>query len=116
MTILAALATLIAEKDAKAWVPRVDVQLIAIIFAALVVGVSNVGTVWACEKKGPLFVAMFKPLEMIIAAIMGVRFLKDVLYLESVIGGTIITLGFYMVIKGKANEEMLNQLIKQIDK
>nr|XP_021842789.1 WAT1-related protein At3g28050-like [Spinacia oleracea] len=56
--------------------------------------------------KGPVFVAMFIPLQMIIAVIMGVSFLGDVLHLGSVIGGSIIAVGFYTVMKGKAEEEM----------
>lgn len=38
-------------------------------------------SVWLCRVKGPVFVAMFIPLQMIIAVIMGVSFLGDVLHL-----------------------------------
>lgn len=41
----------------------------------------SVVTVWACRKKGPVYVAMFNPLGMVIALDMGVVFLGDSIYL-----------------------------------
>lgn len=37
--------------------------------------------VWCLHKKGPVYVAMFKPLGIVIAAALGVLFLGDALYL-----------------------------------
>ncbi|PWA56153.1 hypothetical protein CTI12_AA420910 [Artemisia annua] len=62
---------------------------------------------WALHIKGPLYVAMFKPLSIAIAVVMGVIFLGDNLYLGSLIGASIISIGFYMVIWGKAKEDAL---------
>ncbi|XP_021842788.2 WAT1-related protein At3g28050 [Spinacia oleracea] len=104
-TIVAAVVTFLAENDTSVWTPSIHIVWIAILFGALEVGVVNIVQTWACGKKGPLFVAMFKPLQMIIAVIMGVSFLGDVLHLGSLIGGTIIALGFYTVMRGKAEEE-----------
>ena len=36
---------------------------------------------WACHRKGPVYVAMFNPLGIIIALAMGVIFLGDTVYL-----------------------------------
>ncbi|KAK4399737.1 WAT1-related protein [Sesamum angolense] len=54
--------------------------------------------------KGPLFVAMFHPLSIVIAAVLGTIFLGDVLYLGSLVGSIIIVIGFYSVMWGKAKE------------
>ncbi|XP_021842862.1 WAT1-related protein At3g28050 [Spinacia oleracea] len=105
-TIVAAMVTLIAENDASVWTPTLDIELISILFGAIDVAIVNTVNTWACRVKGPVFVAMFKPLQMIIAVIMGVSFLGDVLHVGSVIGGLIIALGFYTVMKGKAEEEI----------
>lgn len=45
------------------------------------VSLRNVVNTWACRKKGPIYVAMFKPLRVVIALSMGVIFLGDNLYL-----------------------------------
>ncbi|KAJ0636010.1 hypothetical protein HanOQP8_Chr17g0657111 [Helianthus annuus] len=60
---------------------------------------------WCLWKKGPIFVAMFSPLSIVIAMIMGVTFLGDSLHLGSVIGTTIISFGFYTVIWGQTKEK-----------
>ncbi|KAL2552405.1 WAT1-related protein [Forsythia ovata] len=57
--------------------------------------------------KGPVYVAMFKPLSIAIAAAMGVIILGDTLYLGSIIGATIIAIGFYTVMWGKTKEELV---------
>lgn len=50
---------------------------------------------WVLHKKGPVFVAMFKPVAIVIAVVMGVTFLGDVLHLgrynslSSILGGCI---------------------------
>ncbi|XP_056690876.1 WAT1-related protein At5g40230-like [Spinacia oleracea] len=106
-TILAAIVTVIAEKDSSVWTPNYGIELTAILFGAVTVSMLYIVDIWLCRVKGPVFVAMFKPLQMIIAVIMGVCFLGDVLHLGSVIGGMIIALGFYTLMKGKAEEEIL---------
>lgn len=96
---------------------------------------------WALRVKGPVYVAMFKPLSIAIAVAMGVILLGDTLYLGrypilhiiyfctqhiyfllqithchhksnwllsaltiSILGATIIAIGFYTVMWGKAKE------------
>lgn len=55
--------------------------------------------------KGPVYVASFRPLSIVIAAVMGVIFLGESLYLGCVLGAIIISAGFYVVMWGKAKEE-----------
>ena len=42
---------------------------------------NNTVHTWALRLKGPVFVAMFKPLSIVVAIVMGVLFLGDSLYL-----------------------------------
>ncbi|XP_050276787.1 WAT1-related protein At3g28050-like isoform X3 [Quercus robur] len=105
-TVQSALVALVAEKDPKVWRLRSNMELIAIGYSAVfVVAARSVVATWACRKKGPVFVALFSPLGMVIALVMGVTFLGDTLYLGSLIGATVIALGFYAVIWGQAQEE-----------
>jgi hypothetical protein len=46
-----------------------------------VVAARSVAVTWACRKKGPVFVALFSPLGIVIAVAMGIPFLGDTLYL-----------------------------------
>ncbi|KAA8548068.1 hypothetical protein F0562_004671 [Nyssa sinensis] len=86
-----------------------DYVLISIWFIFQGVVGSAFGTVvhtWGLKLKGPVYVSLFRPLSIAIAAVMGVIFLGEALYLGSVIGAIIISAGFYVVMWGKANEEM----------
>ena len=45
------------------------------------VSLRNVTSIWVIRQKGPFFVAMFEPVGIVIAVVMGVTFLGDTLYL-----------------------------------
>ncbi|KAK8673536.1 hypothetical protein V6N13_111865 [Hibiscus sabdariffa] len=62
---------------------------------------------WCLQKKGPVYVAMFKPLGIPVAVVLSVTFLGESLFLGSVIGSVIILLGFYTVIWGQAKEKVM---------
>ncbi|XP_050231181.1 WAT1-related protein At3g28050-like [Mercurialis annua] len=110
VTVLSAIVALIVDNNLNAWILKPDVGLIAIVCSAILgVTIRSVIYAWACRKEGPLFTAMFKPLGMIIAIILGVSFLGDSLYFGSVIGGIIISIGFYTVIWGKAQEDKMSE-------
>jgi len=92
---------------------------------------------WAVSHKGPVYLSMFKPLSILIAAVSTFIFLGESLYLGryttkllllmilnslckchfsillymfeySVMGGILISIGFYMVLWGKAKEDKVD--------
>ncbi|XP_052195212.1 WAT1-related protein At5g40240-like [Diospyros lotus] len=105
-TIQCAIFSIIAERNPSSWTLQPGLETTAVVFAAVFSTVfrSSVLT-WCLHKKGPVYVAMFKPTQMVIAQFLGIIFLGDTLHLGSVIGGTIIAAGFYTVSWGKAKEE-----------
>lgn len=105
VTIQSTLVALIAEKHPNAWKIAVNLELATIFYSAIVVCcLRSVVYTWAIRLKGPVFVTIFKPLEMVIAVVLGVTFLRDCLHIGSVIGAAIIAVGFYAVMWGKAKE------------
>ncbi|XP_044465273.1 WAT1-related protein At3g28050-like [Mangifera indica] len=107
VSLVAAVVGLIAERDSSAWRVRPNIALASIVCSGLFGScMNNTVHTWALRLKGPVFVAMFKPLSIAIAVAMGVMFLGDTLYLGSLIGATIISIGFYTVMWGKAKEEI----------
>ncbi|CAJ1931504.1 unnamed protein product [Sphenostylis stenocarpa] len=104
--ILSFIVAFVAEENPKAWILKPDMELVCILYSAIfVMSTRSVVYAWACRKKGPVYVAMFSPLGIVIALAMGNIFLGDTLYLGSVIGAAIIAFGFYGVIWGQAQEE-----------
>ncbi|KAF5961726.1 hypothetical protein HYC85_002935 [Camellia sinensis] len=126
-SVQCAIFTLIAERNPTAWTLQPGIEMIAVVFSKPKLSVSklsgklkadfhcclqyivtvfrSVALTWCLHKKGPVYVAMFKPTQMVIAVGFGLIFLGDALYLGSVIGGTIIAFGFYTMMWGKAKEE-----------
>ncbi|CAI0455882.1 unnamed protein product [Linum tenue] len=104
--VFAAVVALIAEgTSSNAWLLSSRIAFASVLCSGVFGScMSNAIDAWALRVKGPLFVAMFSPFSMVIAVVMGVVFLGDPLLLGSLIGATIISAGFYMLMWGKAKE------------
>ncbi|CAL2250442.1 unnamed protein product [Prunus armeniaca] len=108
LTCQCSVISLIVERNPNAWKLKPGIEMIAIVYAAFFVSVFRIGVhVWCLHKKGPVYVAMFKPLGIAIAVAMVVLFLGDALYLGSVIGSFVIALGFYTVICAQIKEKRM---------
>ncbi|KAG7626877.1 EamA domain [Arabidopsis thaliana x Arabidopsis arenosa] len=104
-SILTSLIGIVAEKNNPSiWIIHFDITLVCIVVG----GIFNPGYyaihLWAVRNKGPVYLAIFRPLSILIAVIMGAIFLGDSFYLGSLVGGILISLGFYTVMWGKAKE------------
>lgn len=109
VTIQSALVTLIFERDATAWRIDTKIGLIAILYSAIIsIACRLYVTAWCIRKKGPFFVAVFKPLAIVVAVVIGVIFMNEALYLGSLIGAFVLIVGFYAVIWGKSKELKIN--------
>nr|GEU53857.1 EamA domain, WAT1-related protein [Tanacetum cinerariifolium] len=98
----------------SSWVLPPGIGMTAVLLGALYsTAFHSTVVTWCLRKKGPVFVAMFMPLSIVIALLMGVTFLGDSLYLGSVIGTTIVAAGFYSVMWGQAKEK--NKLLARME-
>ncbi|XP_054800707.1 WAT1-related protein At3g28050-like [Prosopis cineraria] len=107
VSIMAAIVGIFAEPNPSAWKIGPGTALASILCSGIFGSfLNNAIHTWTLRMKGPLYVAMFKPLSIAIAVAMGFIFLGDALHLGSLIGATIISMGFYTVMWGKSTEEM----------
>lgn len=105
VTIQSAIVCLVVERDSSAWSLKPYTRLMAVIYSAVFGSAFQLGiSTWCMQRTGPVFVAMFKPLGIIVSVVMGVVFLGDSFYLGSLIGVIVIVIGFYCVVWGKAKE------------
>ncbi|KAL6505553.1 hypothetical protein OROHE_022932 [Orobanche hederae] len=103
--ILSTMASLIVDRDLSVWALQPNIRLIAVLYSGVFGSAFQVSVnAWCLCRKGPLFVAMFHPLGIVIAAVLGIIFLGDVPFLGSLVGSIIIVIGFYWVMWGKAKE------------
>lgn len=104
-SIQSALLTSLTVRESAAWSLKWDIEFISISYSAIIgTGLTYTMQTWCNRKKGPLFVAMFKPVGIVIAAIAGAIFLGDKLHVGSVVGAFFIVLGFYSVIWGQSKD------------
>ncbi|KAF7847103.1 hypothetical protein BT93_L3360 [Corymbia citriodora subsp. variegata] len=108
-SFMTAIFCLVTEHDINVWKVQ-GIGLASVICSGLFGKcLNNIVHSWAIRLKGPFYVAMFRPLSIPVAVAMGVFFLGDTLHLGSLIGATILSVGFYIVMWGKGKEEMVEE-------
>ncbi|XP_019188060.1 PREDICTED: WAT1-related protein At1g09380-like [Ipomoea nil] len=71
-----------------------------LVYSALAICLTS----WCIERKGPLYVAVFNPLLLVLTAILSWAFLREKIYTGTVMGSILIVVGLYIVLWGKKNE------------
>ncbi|KAF3431311.1 hypothetical protein FNV43_RR26042 [Rhamnella rubrinervis] len=108
--ILSGVASLFVERDPSAWSLKPKIRLLAVLYSAVFGSAFQVGVAtWCLKMTGPVFVAMFKPLGIVITVVVGTIFLGETFYLGRLIGAIVIVTGFYSVMWGKAKEAKLDE-------
>ncbi|XVF14135.1 hypothetical protein REPUB_Repub09cG0031300 [Reevesia pubescens] len=106
VAILLVPVCLLAESNMSSWRLEPSIVAACVLYSGIfALCFSNGVHTWGVRLKGPVYVATFRPLSIVIAAVMSVIFLGDALYLGSVIGALILSAGLYAVLWGKAKED-----------
>ncbi|KAG2405104.1 hypothetical protein LR48_Vigan03g161400 [Vigna angularis] len=109
-TLISAPICLLLEENLSAWKINPDITLIAIVYSGFFcTGLSSLVHTWGIHLKGPVYVSIFKPLSIVVAAVSSVIFLGDALYFGTVVGAVILSFGFYAVIWGNAKQDELSE-------
>ncbi|KAJ4971830.1 hypothetical protein NE237_004929 [Protea cynaroides] len=108
---------LILDRESTSWRLEWDVQLLTIVYC----GVVNSTLVyylqtWCISVKGPLFVAMFSPLQLVIVGIFSTIVFAEQLHLGGLIGAILIVAGLYSVVWGKSSDSPLQMKVGNDDK
>ena len=71
-------------------------------------GVAFAVQIWCIDRGGPVFVAVYQPVQTLVVAIMASITLGEKFYLGGVIGAALIITGLYFVLWGKSEERSRN--------
>ncbi|XP_057449352.1 WAT1-related protein At5g40230-like isoform X2 [Lotus japonicus] len=105
VAIQSGVTCLVVERDISAWSLEPMFRLLAVLYSGVMGSAFQVGvTTWCLHQTGPVFVSMFKPIGIVISVVVGVAILGDAFYLGSLVGATVIVLGFYSVLWGKSKD------------
>ncbi|KAE9588241.1 putative EamA domain-containing protein [Lupinus albus] len=98
------------ETDLEHWKIQSMEELFTILYAGIVAsGIVISLQTWCIQKGGPVFVAVFQPMQTILVAVMAALILGDQLYSGGIIGAILIVFGLYLVLWGKTNEKKVNE-------
>lgn len=67
-------------------------------------GVAFAVQIWCIDRGGPVFVAVYQPVQTLVVAIMASLTLGEKFYLGGIIGAALIIVGLYLVLWGKSEE------------
>ncbi|KAK3406054.1 hypothetical protein EUGRSUZ_K02243 [Eucalyptus grandis] len=96
------------ETDTERWKIQSGEELFTILYAGIVASavVLSLQT-WCIHKGGPVFVAVFQPVQTLLVAVMAIFTFGDQLYSGRLLGAVLITLGLYSVLWGKTEERKM---------
>ncbi|BAT74025.1 hypothetical protein VIGAN_01160900 [Vigna angularis var. angularis] len=101
----ATIFTLCVDRDWNHWKLGFNIRLLTAAYSGIVAsGIMVVIIAWCIKRRGPLFVSIFSPLQLVLVDIAAYFMLDEKLYVGSVVGAVMIVCGLYVVLWGKAQE------------
>ncbi|XP_057975823.1 protein WALLS ARE THIN 1 [Malania oleifera] len=93
------------ERDSAAWLVHSGGELFSVFYAGVVAsGIAFAVQIWCIDRGGPVFVAVYQPVQTLVVAIMASVALGEEFYLGGIIGAVLIVGGLYLVLWGKSEE------------
>ncbi|KAL7155373.1 hypothetical protein ABFS83_03G071000 [Erythranthe nasuta] len=98
------------ERDPQAWLVHSGSELFSVFYAGVVAsGIAFAVQIWCIDRGGPVFVAVYQPVQTLVVAIMASLLLGEEFYLGGIIGAVLIISGLYFVLWGKNEERKFAQ-------
>ncbi|KAL1561064.1 WD repeat-containing protein wat1 [Salvia divinorum] len=96
------------ERNGEAWLIRTGSEVFSVFYAGVVAsGIAFAVQIWCIDKGGPVFVAVYQPVQTLVVAITSSLLLGEEFYLGGIIGAVLIIFGLYLVLWGKSEEKKL---------
>ncbi|XP_012065720.1 WAT1-related protein At1g25270 isoform X2 [Jatropha curcas] len=93
------------ERNWNYWKLGWNIRLLTVAYSGIVTsGLVVTLIAWCVSMRGPVFVASFNPLSLVLVAIIGSLILEEQLYLGSILGSVMIVCGLYIVLWGQKKE------------
>ncbi|KNA12074.1 hypothetical protein SOVF_128820 [Spinacia oleracea] len=100
----------IFERDFDAWKFHSGGEVFTIMYAGVVAsGIAFAVQIWCIDRGGPVFVAVYQPVQTLVVAIVASIALGEQFYLGGILGAILIIAGLYQVLWGKSEEAKFNK-------
>ncbi|KNA03168.1 hypothetical protein SOVF_211770 [Spinacia oleracea] len=99
---------IIVERRPSQWILGWNIRLLAVAYCGIVVtGLAYYLQAYVIEKKGPLFLALWTPLGLMLTMFCSILLLGEIITLGSVLGGILLVGGLYSFLWAKSKEQMI---------
>ncbi|XP_004510125.3 WAT1-related protein At4g30420-like isoform X1 [Cicer arietinum] len=106
-TLQSSVLTFLLEPDLNAWKINSLFQFGCILYSGIIGSALAFSLqAWCISKRGPLFCAMFNPLFTFIVTLLAALLLHEEIYIGSLIGAIGVIIGLYVLLWGKAEDEV----------
>ncbi|KAJ9158860.1 hypothetical protein P3X46_024404 [Hevea brasiliensis] len=93
------------ERNWSQWKLGWNIRLLTVAYSGIVSsGLVVILIAWCVTKRGPVFVASFNPLSLVLVAISGSLLLEEQLHLGSILGAALVVCGLYLLLWGQSKE------------
>lgn len=105
------------ERNPQAWLVHSGSELFSVFYAGIVAsGIAFAVQIWCIDRGGPVFVAVYQPVQTLVVAIMASFLLGEQFYLGGIIGAVLIITGLYFVLWGKNEESKFSEQMVAIQR
>ncbi|XP_074295530.1 WAT1-related protein At5g64700 [Silene latifolia] len=96
------------ERRPSEWMLGWNIRLLAVAYCGIVVtGVAYCLQAYVIEKRGPVFLALWTPMGLVITMFCSVLLLGEIITLGRVLGGILLVGGLYCVLWAKGQEQRI---------
>ncbi|CAN8230621.1 unnamed protein product [Cochlearia groenlandica] len=108
--VLSSVTALIWERNnTRAWRIYPDVTLLASLYGGCFSAITVYVVGWLAKKRGPVFVSIFIPINLIVTAIISSFILLENMFVGRIIGAFVIIFGISSVLWGKMGDQTFPQ-------
>ncbi|KAL8171927.1 hypothetical protein V2J09_023731 [Rumex salicifolius] len=103
--IQSGLFAILMDRNLSSWRIGWDLNLFSVAYCGIIVsGMTYWLQIWVIDKKGPVFLASFTPLSLVLTAIISAFMWKETIFWGRIWGALLLVVGLYSVLWGKNKE------------
>ncbi|KAJ7538520.1 hypothetical protein O6H91_11G052500 [Diphasiastrum complanatum] len=107
-SLLLTITGLFSVSSRSDWYINQPGDILAFVYAGAIPSAMNFAVqTWCTQKRGPVLVTAYIPVQTVVSALLAYFFLGDSIHFGSLLGGILIVMGLYLVVWGQDKDRHL---------